>query len=145
MLKDYAMIGMGNAYGNPKEDLKQTMHDFEEHMELLYRFTNDPVIKKSIEKSKALWEPVKKTLMEQPEKEKAKMLQPKLETLLKCADELKVWGVDDPKFKQKMDQAMKLFKDSLELLIKYEKNTPEISGLLQKVKRSFMFFEIMNR
>lgn len=180
MLKDYAMIGMGNAYGNPKEDLKQTMHDFEEHMELLYRFTNDPVIKKSIEKSKALWEPVKKTLMEQPEKEKAKMLQPKLETLLKCADDttklfakatgkksgeiinisgrqrmlsqrmaglymLKVWGVDDPKFKQKMDQAMKLFKDSLELLIKYEKNTPEISGLLQKVKRSFMFFEIMNR
>ncbi len=180
MLKDYAMIGMGNAFGNPEEDLRKTMEAFENHMELLYRFTNDSQIKKSIEKSMALWKPLKKTLLEKPEKEKAKMLQPKLETLLKYADDttklfakatgkksgeiinisgrqrmlsqrmaglymLRVWGVDDPEFKRKMESAMKLFKDSLDLLIGYEKNTPEISKLLQKVKRSFMFFEIMNR
>jgi len=58
---------------------------------------------------------------------------------------LKVWGVGDKKFKEKMDASMKLFKDSLEKLKKSELNTDEINTLLTKVERSFMFFEIMNR
>ncbi len=58
---------------------------------------------------------------------------------------LKVWEIDDPKFKKKMKESMSLFKISLDKLIKYEKNTPEINKLLNKAKRSFMFFEFMNR
>ena len=58
---------------------------------------------------------------------------------------LKVWGVDDPQFKEKMDRAMKLFKASLEKLMQSDLNTPEISSLLTKAKKSFMFFEVMNR
>ncbi len=58
---------------------------------------------------------------------------------------LKVWGVKDPKFTQKMDEAMKLFKDSLDKLIGYNKNTAEINTLLNRSKKSFMFFEFMNK
>jgi nitrate/nitrite-specific signal transduction histidine kinase len=58
---------------------------------------------------------------------------------------LKVWGVEDPQFREKLDNAMKLFKESLETLEKYEANTKEINELLAKVKRSFRFFEMMNK
>lgn len=58
---------------------------------------------------------------------------------------IKVWGIEDPEFKMKMKDAMSLFKISLEKLMKYEKNTPEILVLLKNAKRSFMFFEFMNR
>jgi hypothetical protein len=40
---------------------------------------------------------------------------------------------------------MKLFKTSLEELEKSDLNTDEIKVLLAKVKRSFMFFEMMNK
>jgi hypothetical protein len=43
-----------------------------------------------------------------------------------------------------MAGAMKLFKDSLEKLMAYEGNTPEILELLNKAKKDFMFFEFMN-
>lgn len=58
---------------------------------------------------------------------------------------LKVWGVDDKKFEEKMKSSMKLFKDSLERLKKSDLNTVEIRELLIQVEKSFMFFEIMNR
>ena len=56
---------------------------------------------------------------------------------------MKSWGISDPEFKTKMQTAMKLFSDSHKKLKKYEKNTPETTGLLQKVERNFMFFEMM--
>ena len=58
---------------------------------------------------------------------------------------LKVWGVNNSKFKEKMDAAMVLFKTSLEKLQKSNLNTDEINTLLKDVEKSFMFFEVMNR
>jgi len=58
---------------------------------------------------------------------------------------LKVWGVDDDKFKEKMKDSMELFKSSLKELQKSEFNTDEINGLLTDVEKSFMFFEVMNK
>ena len=58
---------------------------------------------------------------------------------------LKVWGVEDPQFKEKMLKTMELFKTSLTELEKSELNTEEITKLLAKVKRSFIFFEMMNK
>ena len=56
---------------------------------------------------------------------------------------MKAWGIEDPEFKEKMHASMKLFKESLHLLSVYEKNTEETTALLQKVRKSFMFFEMM--
>jgi len=56
---------------------------------------------------------------------------------------MKAWGIKDPEFKEKMNASMKLFKESLDRLIAYEKNTIETMKLLQTVQRNFMFFELM--
>ncbi len=180
MLKDYAMVGMGNSFGKPEDDLNKIVILFEEHMDSLSKFTNDEATKKSLQEAKKLWELIKQKLTIEPTKESAQVLQNDLETLLKVADNstklfakqtgkqsgeiinmagrqrmlsqrmaslymLKVWGIDDSQFTKKMSSAMELFKTSLQTLTKYEHNTAEISTLLKKVKRSFMFFEIMNK
>ncbi len=180
MLKDYAMVGMGNTFGKPAEDLTKISNDFQDHMESLTVYTKSDEVKKSIAKVEALWEPLKKILSESPSKEKVEKLQVDLDALLKAADDttklfakesgnasgeivnkagrqrmlsqrmaslymLKVWEVEDPQFKNKLDDAMKLFKTSLAELEKSDLNTDEINILLAKVKRSFMFFEMMSR
>ena len=180
MLKDYAMIGIGNTFGNPTEDLKKVTDMFEDHLQGLSTFATDDETKKSLEEQRKLWEPIKKMLQEPPTKERAAELQGKLDALLKAADRttklfakqtgkksgeiinisgrqrmlsqrmanlymLKVWGMNDPKFKEKMDAAMKLFSDSLDKLIASDLNTEEINKLLARVKKNFMFFQVMNK
>ena len=56
---------------------------------------------------------------------------------------MKSWGIGDSEFQAKMDAAMKRFSDSHKQLKSYEKNTLETTGLLKKVERNFMFFEMM--
>jgi nitrate/nitrite-specific signal transduction histidine kinase len=180
MLKDYAMIGIGNTFGDPTQDLKKVMETYDDHLLGLMAFAKDEATRKSLEEQRRLWEPIRKMLTEPPTKERADELQGKLDALLKAADKttklfakqtgkksgeiinisgrqrmlsqrmanlymLKVWGIDDPKFKEKMAAAMKLFNDSLNRLIQSDLNTPEISKLLTRVKKNFMFFQIMNR
>jgi len=180
MLKDYAMVGMGNTFGKPAEDLKKVSADFQDHMAALAAYTKSDELKKSIATVETLWMPLKKTLLEAPSKEKVEKLQVDLDALLKASDDttklfakesgkasgeiinksgrqrmlsqrmaslymLKVWEVEDPQFKTKLDDAMKLFKTSLAELEKSDLNTDEINALLAKVKRSFMFFEMMSK
>jgi nitrate/nitrite-specific signal transduction histidine kinase len=180
MLKDYAMVGMNNTFGKPDLDLKKIVDDFNTHLKSLLEYTKNVETKQSLKKVETLWEPLKKTLLDVPTKEKVGKLQENLELLLKAADSttklfakesgkesgeivnvsgrqrmlsqrmaslymLRVWGVEDPQFKIKLDGAMKLFKDSLLELENAKLNTEEISALLVKVKRSFMFFEMMGK
>jgi nitrate/nitrite-specific signal transduction histidine kinase len=180
MLKDYAMVGMKNTFGNPGADLKKTIVSFNDHLASLKAYAKDDEIKKSLDEVETLWKPIQKELEGTPELKKAEKLQVELEKLLKASDKatklfakasgkesgeivniagrqrmlsqrmaglymLKVWGVEDPKFKEKLDDTLKLFKISLEKLQKSPLNNDEINALLAKVKRSFIFFEMMNR
>jgi hypothetical protein len=180
MLKDYAMIGMNNTFGDPAKDLKDTMDTFTDHLKSLKTYAKDDATKKSLEEVEKLWEPLQKTLQGKPDIAKVGELQEALEKLLEVSDKatklfvketgeasgeivnlagrqrmlsqrmaslymLKVWGVKDPKFKTKLDETLALFKTSLETLEKSSLNNDEINTLLAKVKRSFLFFEMMNR
>jgi len=180
MLKDYAMVGLENNFGNPDEDLNKIMAAFENHLDSLIAFNTEGATEVSLEKVKVLWAPLKIALNETPSKDKAGKMQEDLEALLKQSNEavqlfakqtgkasgeiinisgrqrmlsqrmaslymLKVWGIDDPQFKEKMNKAMDLFRTSQEKLMASDMNTDEINILLKKSKKSFMFFEMMNK
>jgi hypothetical protein len=180
MLKDYAMIGMNNSFGNPNQDLNTTVKDFDEHLQALHAYTKNKEIITSIKKVEALWQPIKKVLESPPSKEEAPKLQEDLELLLSAADKttalfaketgkdsgkivdmsgrqrmlsqrmaslymLKVWGINDKEFTDKMQDSMDLFKSSLKELQQSELNTEEINHILNDVEKSFMFFEVMNK
>jgi len=180
MLKDYAMVGMGNTFGDPAKDLQNSIDEFTSHLAVLKAYAKKEATKKSLDEVEALWKPLQKTLKESPDLNKVAKLQEDLEGLLKASDTatkqfaeesgkasgeivnmagrqrmlsqrmaslymLKVWGVKDPKFKTELNNALTLFKTSLETLEKSPLNDDEINTLLAKVKRSFVFFEMMNR
>ena len=86
MLKDYTMAGMHNHFGSPGKDLQNIMTAFADHMQALYDFVTDEATKRSIEVSQKLWVPVKTMLEAEQSKKNARILQIKLEELLKAAD-----------------------------------------------------------
>jgi len=181
MLKDYAMIGMGNHFGDPQKDLEETMAAFDDHLKSLQTYAKGDVkIETALADVEKIWKEVETPLKQTPDLEEAQILQEKLESLLKAADTatkafseaskkasgeminiagrqrmlsqrmaslymLKVWGVKDPKFQEKLNQALAEFKDALTKLEEASLNTEETHALLKKVERSFMFFEMMNR
>ncbi len=179
ILKDYAMIGMQNSFGDPQADLNKTVVAFEDHLQSLHDYTKDTKIQKSASKVKEIWDPIKEVLKNKPQKSLVAKLQGDLEKLLKESNHLtelfakatgersgeiinisgrqrmlsqrmaslymlKAWGIKDKQFKEKMKEAMKLFKESLEKLQKSNLNNEKINQLLSEVQRSFMFFEVMN-
>ncbi len=180
VLKEYAMIGMNNTFGNPKEEIRNSIKQFEEASKALTIFTTNKEIKKELQKSQKLWNTIKKIIITKAVKKDAIKLQDNLEKLLVINNDitelfiketqnevgefiniagkqrmlsqrmaslymLKVWGVDDKIFDKKMSDSMKLFKTSLEKLEKYNKNNKDIKILLAKVKKSFIFFEMMSK
>jgi len=87
MLKDYAMVGLENHFGNPAEDLEKTMDSFENHLNSLLEFNKDKATEESLLKVKEMWGPIKAELTEPPTKEKAGKMQEDLEALLKQSNE----------------------------------------------------------
>jgi nitrate/nitrite-specific signal transduction histidine kinase len=85
MLKEYALIGMGSTYGNPKEALPKSVRLFDRQLAELQSYIKDPAAAKSLKEVERLWRPLKKTVLSTPEKSKVAMLQRDLETLLKAA------------------------------------------------------------
>ena len=88
MLNDYGMIGLGLKFSNPKEELQNTMKEFEEHLEALDKFNKDPKIKKALNKERDLYSKIKIMLKSPPKIEDAIKLQQKLDELMGVADKV---------------------------------------------------------
>lgn len=99
MLKDYALIGMNNTYGNPKEDLQKMIEVFDTTLVDLALFVEDKATQESLSKVKKLWKDVKKMLEDSPSKEKVVELKKEIDKLLEEANNVterivKVTGTD---------------------------------------------------
>jgi nitrate/nitrite-specific signal transduction histidine kinase len=86
MLKDYAMIGMNNQFGNPSEELKSTIDNFNNHLDLLLAYNQDTTIKEALQNINTAWRLIEKRLSSTATKEDISILQEDLETLLKDSD-----------------------------------------------------------
>ncbi len=87
MLKDYAMVGLENGFGNPGADLTKIMGLFEKHLNLLIEFNSEKATEESLNKVKKMWIPIKSALNEPPSQDRAGKMQEDLEALLKQANE----------------------------------------------------------
>ena len=180
MLKDYAMMGMENPFGDPKKDLESIMATFEDHLKALEAFAKDDETKAAIADVRKLWNGVKTMCAQKPELSKAEKMKASCNALLKASDKvvkslvkasgksndaivdlagrqrmlsqrmaslymLRVWGMQDPAFQEELKQAMREFKEAHEKLKASSLNDAAINAKLQKVERSFMFFEMMSR
>ncbi len=86
VLKNYALIGMNNIYGDPKKDLPEMIKLFDTNLKDLKAFITDKPSLESLNAVTALWEPIKVTLQESPAKDKIAKLQEDLDALLKAAN-----------------------------------------------------------
>ena len=87
MLKDYAMVGLENNFGNPGEDLKKIMGSFDNHLQSLRKFNKDAATEASLAKVRVLWDSIQTELNEVPSQDKAGKMQEDLEALLKQSNE----------------------------------------------------------
>ena len=88
MMKDYSMIGMKLKFGNPQKELQESADLFSSTLEDLLRYTKnkDNTSYQSLEEVEKLWEPLKKDLLDKPQKEKAVEVFKSVEELLDSAN-----------------------------------------------------------
>ena len=85
MMKDYSMIGMSMTYKNPKEDLQKSAELFSLTLDELVGYIKDKPSLEALEEVKKLWDPLKKELLAEPQKEKAIATYEATNKLLKAA------------------------------------------------------------
>ncbi len=86
LLKDYAMIGMNNTYGDPSADLKSMINLFDTNLKELQSYVKDTKSRKSLKTLQVQWEPIKASLQKKPSKNGTLQLLIAMEKLLKIAD-----------------------------------------------------------
>ncbi len=87
MLKNYVLVGMGNDFGDPGDDLQQIIKLFDETLSELRGFNKDAQIKQSISNIETLWSPIKQQLEQAPKLEQVAGLQKELDKLLDACHE----------------------------------------------------------
>lgn len=82
ILKEYAMIGMNNAFGNPSKELNISIESFTTHLDLLLAYNEGTVIDTALKKIQISWKSLEIRLRETAKKDKVALLQEDLEILL---------------------------------------------------------------
>lgn len=82
MLKNYAMVGMGNGYANPGQDLQKNIEQFDASLENLKAMKINDEVDASLKEVDKQWLPLKAIMQQAPDKEKVVQLQNELDSLL---------------------------------------------------------------
>jgi len=82
MLKNYAMVGMGNEYSNPGEDLQKNIALFDTSLKSLKALNINAEVNANLAKDEQLWQPIKKQIEAKPDITKVEQLQKDLDALL---------------------------------------------------------------
>jgi len=82
MLKNYAMVGMGNDYANPGEDLQKNIALFDKSLNSLKVLNISAEVNGNLAKDEQLWQPIKKQIEAKPDIAKVEQLQKDLDALL---------------------------------------------------------------
>ncbi len=178
MLKDYALVGMGVNFGDPKTDLKNIVAQFDATVRELKATTTSEKVTASLNSISQLWGPIKQVLTVEPQQKSAAGLQRALDDLLQACHQatvlitessdskageiinisgrqrmlsqrlaglymLRVWGVKDSEFEQKLAQVMDEFRTAHQTLLNAPATTPKIKKLLDEVNGPFSMFELM--
>jgi len=88
MIKDYAMVGMENTFGDPKNDLQKTADAFSDGLTSLKTYTKDAKIQEKIKETESFWKDVKKELLATPDKNKALQLRSNTDKLFLLSNEI---------------------------------------------------------
>ncbi|MCP3672197.1 MAG: hypothetical protein GY814_17555 [Gammaproteobacteria bacterium] len=178
MLKDYALVGMGVNFGDPKTDLKNIVAQFDTTVGELKATATSEKVTASLNSISQLWGPIKQVLTVEPQQKSAAGLQRALDDLLQACHQatvlitesadskageiinisgrqrmlsqrlaglymLRVWGVKDSEFEQKLAQVMDEFRTAHQALLNAPATTLKIKKLLGEVNGPFSMFELM--
>ena len=82
MLKNYVMLGMGNSYGNPGQDLQKNIALFDQSLADLKTIKINDDVESSLKSIEQQWLPLKVIMQQTPNKSKVVQLQYDLDLLL---------------------------------------------------------------
>jgi nitrate/nitrite-specific signal transduction histidine kinase len=85
MMRDFALVGLGIEYSDPKQDLRRTIDEFDGQLTALQAFQVNSQISDALNSVATQWEPIKKRLEEKPDKNITPTLWSDIEKLLKSS------------------------------------------------------------
>ena len=171
-LKDYVEIGMNSTYGDPKEEIKKTIEEFDASLKALSVYVKDAKVKEKLQAIEAKWHDAQASLNAKPVLSDATQYYNGIVVLKEMANDavdimskgknvvigkagrlravsqalsavysLKTWGVKDAD--KALAIPMKRFRDTLDFLKKDPATGPEMTKIIQKLEKTYLFFQMM--
>ena len=172
-LKNHVEIGMDSNYGDPKQELEATVAEFDGIVKGLDGYVKDPKVKEKLNTIKEKWQGIKHSLGTKLTLSEAGRYHKSIVALIKIANGavgtmakgghavigkasklravssslsalylLKAWGMKGAG--KPLARTMKSFRSSLDFLKKDPATGPEMTKIIQKLEKTYMYFQVMN-
>lgn len=90
IFKDYAMIGMGNTFGDPQKALQKNIEDIEKKISLLKKGAKNEKTKKDLKELEKKWAVLKADIKEKPTLEKGEKMHKEANGMFEAAQKVEV-------------------------------------------------------
>lgn len=172
MLKDHVMIGMNSTYNHPEIEIQKTVSEFDENLKALNVYVKDPEVKKKLQTIGEKWQSAQASLATKATLSDTKKYYDETLALKEIANDavnimsegknsvigkagrlravsqalsaiysLKTWGMKDAD--KALASPMKRFRTTLDFLKKDSATGPEMTAIIQKLEKTYLFFQMM--